>query len=330
MKGNKVPTNVSFGYPNPERLLPELKKLGLDVQVIETRNYSSAQPYREISKQINSQKILWEWEYFAKTHDFNQIFNLKKDLFLIPHHEVKDFTGCEASILKNSVTILSFEESKRLWSSLCPAEASKIEVIRTPTRLGRELDKSDSKMHLGIKTKYSIICWGFYFDKGYDKIIPWLEQWHDVSLLFCGSSSYDLKGDFKSKCEQEARKLKVGERVFFSEEGISLEKSDDWFSAADLCTCPRTTFGISTAIDVIGHSKCFITPSVSGPYSAYLKEISNLSGIVVSANIQETTKELLNDEAKRKVYELLSGKYARENSFEEYAKKLVKIMEKQK
>ena len=135
-------------------------------------------------------------------------------------------------------------------------------------------------------------------------MLYWLADWQDTSLLFCGSGFPDAKRGILNL----AKRLGISDKIFFSKHGISDEDSDLWFSASDVCTCPRRYFGTATSISIIGQGKVCIVPT-NPPTTLHARdknfwegyqELEQISGVVTSDNLRATTRELLVNEEKRK------------------------------
>jgi len=331
------------GYPSADKLVPAFKKLGANFQVIEFCDYADVNLTKEADKKdifknlepvIQSNNVLIEWDGITSKRDYKNIFNWNREIYIIPHHEGR-ISGAVSSreterefrrflTEKSTKIIFELQTLRNLWAEF---ECDKFELLYPPTRIGRKYDKMKARKVLGIKTPYVIIAWGQYTGKKYEEMLYWIADWQDTSLLFCGSG--DIVG--KKLISGLAKDMKITDKVFFSEHGISDKDSDLWFSASDLSTCPRNYFGTATSIYVIGQGKvCVVSanpPETRGRkfWNGY-QELERISGIVTSDNIRRTTRELLVNEERRKVLELKSLKYAEENSFENYARRIMRLM----
>lgn len=335
------------GYPSADKLIPAFKAIGVNVQTIEFNQYASVKlepdmdkpfPYRILGSSIKSENVVLEWDGITSRRDYQSIFDWKKKLYVIPHHEGRiagyNATPEEERALRAKIThestkvIFELQTLRDLWRDF---ECDKFELFYPPTRTGMKFAKKDAKNTLGIKTEHSIIAWGEYTSgKRYGDMLPWIQEWKDTSLLFCGSGERTEKAKLKKKAEE----LQISDRVFFSDHAISDEESDLWFSASDLCTCPRTFFGTATPIYILGQGKICILPAEApvtsvgcdkGFWKGY-DELEKISGVVTSNDLKRTTRKLLDDEGKRNQLEAKSIKYAEDNSFENYAKKLMKLI----
>jgi len=318
-----------IGYPQADKLVPAFERVGANFQIIEFCDYSSLglqpgedqkDPFKTLGSKIESDNVLIEWDGITSHRDYQNIFKWNKKLYVIPHFAGAiagfDSLGIEQQIRKevtdNSIKVIfELQWERDFWKNL---ECNKFIIMNPPTRTGTQFDKLETRKALGISTKYAIICWGNYEFKSYEEMIPWIAEWKDTSLLFVGSGNEEAM-------RLIAKAHNIERNVFFSRHGISDVDADLWFSASDLCTLPRRCFGSSTPTHVIGQGKCMITQS----YPAYI-ELEKISGIVTSSDLKKTTRELLLDEEKRKVFELKSQEYARNNSFEQYAIRIGKLM----
>jgi glycosyltransferase involved in cell wall biosynthesis len=317
---------VPVGYPFPHLLVPAFKRIGKNPQVIEFQQYygtnvyvpTNKEPFKQILAQLKTDKILLEWDYVTEISDHYALFNAKKDLYIIPHNEDLVNNKWKKEMIENSKVILGMNVYKEMWKNLFPDQISKMELIHPPTRLGQRLNKEQCKQTLNIKTKYSIICWGSYSSKKFLTVIPYLSEWKDTSLLFCGSSR-----GCKPEYQKIASENGVLDRVFFSKEAILEEEADTWFSASDLAVypCPVEHGWSATVIDCIGFGKTCVTPDFP-----VFRELSNISGVIPTLDIKERIRTLLLDEDTREECEKKSRTYAQENSFEKYAEKVTKIM----
>jgi glycosyltransferase involved in cell wall biosynthesis len=280
---------------------------------------------------IRSDHVLLEWDGITAKRDYQSIFDWNKKLYIIPHHEGRvagyyatpeDERIIRAKITKYSTKVIfELQTLRNLWKEF---ECDKFVLIYPPTRTGIKTKKEKARKILGIKTKYVIIAWGEYTSgKHYGDILLWIKEWGDTSLLFCGSGEHIEKKSLQDKVIE----LGLQDRVFFSEHGISDEDADLWFSASDLCSCPRTYFGTATPIYVIGQGKVIVLPKNTTwfEYGGY-EELEKISGVVVSEDIKKTTRDLLLDGKKRMNLEMKSIQYAKNNSFEKYARKIMKVM----
>jgi len=332
------------GYPSADKLVPALKKLGANFQLIEFCDYANVNVAQELDKKdifknlgpiIQSDKVLIEWDGITTKRDYQNIFNWNKKIFIIPHHEgrISGFRSSKETerefrkflTEKSTKIIFELQTLRNLWAEF---ECDKFELFYPPTRFGRRYKKKKARKILGIKTPYVIMAWGQYTGKRYEEILNWIADWQDTSLLFCGSG--DIVG--KKRMVKIAEELEVSNKVFFSEHGISDSDADLWFSASDLCTCPRAYFGTATSIYVIGQGKVCIVPASSPRptkdaefWNGY-QELEQISSIVTSNNLRRTTRELLVYPKRRRVLELKAFKYIKNNSFKNYAQKLMKLM----
>lgn len=336
------------GYPMASSLVPAFRKIGADIQVIEFCNYGNVHLTPEADKKdifknlgpiIQSDNVVIEWDGITSKRDYQNIFKWDKKIYVIPHHEgrISGYRSSDAyerkfrKFLTEKSTKIIFELQilRNLWKEF---ECNKFELFYPPTRTGRKYNKMKARKKLGIKTRYAIIAWGQYTGKHYEDILYWIADWQDTSLLFCGSGHRAAKkvmSDF-------AKELKISDKVFFSKHGISDEDSDLWFSASDLCACPRTFWGMATPVYVIGQGKVCVLPAsppdkiTDKKYWHGYQELEQISGLVTSNNLRRTTRELLVNEERRKILEQKSLKYAKENSFEKYAEKIMKLIEEKK
>lgn len=332
------------GYPSADKLVPAFKKIGANIQVLEFCDYANVNLttkedkkdiFKNLTPLIESDNVLIEWDGITSKRDYQSIFNWNKKIYIIPHHEgrISGYNSTQKQerefrrflTEKSTKIIFELQTLRNLWKEF---ECDKYELFYPPTRTGDKFDKMKARTALGIKTQYAIIAWGQYTGKNYEEMLYWIADWQDTSLLFCGSGSPAAKKVIKVLADE----LKIGDKVFFSEHGISDSDSDIWFSASDLCTCPRTFFGTSTPIYVIGQGKVCILPATppdkrtDKEYWDGYKELEQISGIVTSDNLKKTTRELLVDKERREILELKSVKYAEENSFENYAKKIMRLI----
>ena len=318
-----------IGYPQADKLVPAFEKVGANLQPIEFCDYASLdlglkpeqdrkEPFKTIGEKIQSDKVLIEWDGITSHRDYKNIFKWNKEIYVIPHHAGIVGGSCSISeekrirkeITNNSTKVIfQLEWERAFWEDL---ECDKFITINPPTRTGKQFDKMESRKILGITTKYAIICWGNYEGKQYEALIPWIEEWKDTSLLFVGSGNE----------EKIIQRYNISKNIFFSPHGISDVDADLWFSASDLCSYPRdTTEGTSTPTHVVGQGKCIVTYN----FPSYI-ELEKLSGVVTTTDLKRTTRELLLDEDKRKLLESKSFEYARNNSYEDYAIKVGKLM----
>lgn len=328
------------GYPRSDYLISAFTKLGLKTQPIEFCDYASVKlesfadkpfPYRTLGMNIRSDHVLLEWDGITAKRDYQSIFDWNKKLYIIPHHEGRvagyyatpeDERIMRAKITKYSTKVIfELQTLRDLWKEF---ECDKFVLLYPPVRTGIKIDKDKARKILGIKTKYVLIAWGEYTSgKHYGDILSWIKEWGDTSLLFCGSGEHTEKKALQDKVIE----LGLQDKVLFSEHGISDEDADVWFSASDLCSCPRTYFGTATPIYVIGQGKVIVLPKNTSWFeSGSYEELEKISGVVVSENVKRTTRILLIDERKRKDLEKKSIKYANVNSFEHYAKRIMKMM----
>lgn len=305
-----------IGYPLADKLIPAFQAVGANFETFTFANIET--PFKNIIEKIESQNILIQWGWITK--DYMDLLESRKNTYIIPHSGERvagELVGIEERMRgeitnRSTRVIFEFEHEKNLWKNL---ECSKFVVFNPPTRLGKKYDKEESRKTLGIKTKYALICWGNYDNKSYEKIIPWLSEWNDTSILFCGSG-------FRERLVSLTQKQGVSDRTFFSPPAISDFDSDLWFSASDLCTIPReNVFGSMTPTYAIGEGKCVLVRP-----SPYAKELEKISGLVCSTNLKEDTRRLLLNEEERGILEEKSLKYAHENSYENYAIRVGKLM----
>ena len=307
------------GYPHANLLIPAMERVGAKFQNIELHDYiQEKEPFKTIGEKIESDKIVVEWDGIFNTKDWRTLLGLEKEIYVILHNEMhSETTPAKETMMRKEITeksknvIFQSEWGRNLWKE---NKCDKQVILYPPTRTGKVFDREMSRYAVGITSKYALICWGFYSGKNYEAMMPVVNKWKDTSILFCGC------GD-KIKLQNEAKRHNISNQVFFSPSGISEEDSDLWFSAADIHAYPRTTIGTSTLVDVIGHGLCSVAP----PIDIYI-EMATLSGTVITKDVGQTTRELLLDPEKRKVYEASSRVYAENNSFEKYAIRLGDLM----
>jgi glycosyltransferase involved in cell wall biosynthesis len=325
-----------IGYPFPHLIVPAFQQIGARVQLLEFADYcafnvfpiecgkpgkKTHEPCKYVNSEITTSDVVLEWDGVHGRVDWYNLFNKGKNYYIIPHNEYLEELQWKKVQIDNGIkVILGMDVYKKEWEKLFPNQISKMVLMRPPTRSGKILHKEECRQKLEIDTKYSIICWGYWSNKSYESAIPWLAEWGDTTLLFCGS------GDNESKFRSIAENYKVLDKIKFSASRISDEDSDIWFSASDIAIYPyHTEHGwTATVVDVIGHSKACVTPMFP-----VFQELSTISGVYPSVDMKTTTRELLLDEKKRNECENKSSQYANENSFNEYARKLVDLIQPQ-
>ena len=323
-----VDRSLYWGYPNRHKIVPLFQAFDLKVQVLITSEFSRTNFWEEIAKEVKANKILLALTIRELKEKGFENFLKKmetKELFLIPHDEEEnDWYSLEGILGKNIKKILVTRETIKNRFLESGMKQEQIIVLPFLIENGKIFDKNESKKMLGIKTKYVLICWGYRRKvKGYQLPLEWIKDWKDTSLLYCGSVEMTPGHlSFDSKLRELVKKNGLSERVFFSEQNITDEDADVWFSAADLKIYPHQTFAASSISYAIGHGKCVITPMHAG-----FGEIVNGAGIVQTQGMKETVRNLLENPLEREGHELKSRKYAEIHNPYEYTKSLVNILE---
>jgi glycosyltransferase involved in cell wall biosynthesis len=324
-KENKEKTDIHGypcrSYPQADKFLPALQKITTNIQEVIFYDYrSEGSPFEKIVNSLESDNVLLQWDGITARKDYTNLFKAKKNLYIILHNGLRFGGGlpiAQEPSLRKEITqnskkvIFQVKYERANWKDL---ECDKFELMSAPTRTGQQFKKKESKANLGIQTRYAIMCWGIYTDKDYSAMMPWIAEWKDTSLLFCGSGKEDI-------VREKAKSYNISKLVFFSKHGISDVDADLWFSASDILTCPSNSFGTSTLIHAIGQGKCCVVP-----INPINKELEEISGVVTCSDLKSTTRELLLNGEKRKTFELKSLEYAKINSYENYAIKICNLM----
>ena len=340
--------NINFGYqsrgyPNPKRLLHSFSQLNYNLQPIEENTYMSLtkerkkekyyNPYAHIGNLIENDKVLIQWDGITTKRDYHNIFNWNKDLYIIPHHEGNLYGASNKNEqleneLRQELTdnskgiIFQLNTLRKLWGK----QKKKYHLLYSPVRTAIEYDKDFSKKILGINTPLTIMCWGFYTTDQNKKIMQWITNWKDTTLLFCGSGYRDQIINL----EKKSKELGIEERVKFSKPRITDEEADLWFSATDLCVSARKTFGTSTTIYITGQGKTCITGSFDKELDSYYREgyqeLEKITGTVYTNKLKETTRQYLDEPELREKKENQAKRYSLNNSFLKYSQRIGEIM----
>ena len=327
---NRLGPDFDYFFPEKERFLPALYSLGIRIKTIETEKWRKNQdPFKKMVKEIETKKIVLTLSEWVASKDLENLIafvkNKKKELYvLVQSEENKEVQKALGKILLyTEKAFVTLENYKNLFTKMYPQFREKFVVLPYPVHRGRIFDKEEAREILAIQTPYVLICWGCPRKvKGFDKVLKWVKHWPDTSLLIAGSlENVTSHKRFLSSLKKYVKDNNLEKRVFFSENMITHEDIDIWFSAADLKVYPHSNFACASVTYAIGHGKCVVTNRHPN-----FRELSKQAGIVPTKNFESTIRALLENPTERKRQERKSLEYSKKWNWFEWTKKLVKEM----
>jgi len=294
---NRLGPDFDYFFPEKERFLPALYSLGIRAKVIDTAKWiAEKHPFKKIVKEIKTKKIVLTLSEWAASKDFRDLIefvnNEKKELYILVQAEenkkVQEALG--QILLYTEKAFVTLEKYKETFTRMYPQFREKFCVLPYPVQRGRIFSKEEARKILNIQTPYVLICWGCPRKvKQFDKVLKWIKNWSDTSLLIAGSlENVASHKRFLNSLKRYVKDNKLEKRVFFSENMITHEDIDIWFSAADLKVYPHTSYACASVTYAIGHGKCVVTNAHPN-----FKELSKQAGIVPSKNFESTIRNLL-------------------------------------
>jgi len=326
--GTNLDPRFDYFFPEKEKFLPALFSLGIRAKVLDTRKWNKDEnPFEKIVREIKTKKILLTLSEWVARKDIENLLKFvkkeKKELYVLVQAEenkkVNDVLGKVG--LYSKKIFVTLENYKKKFKKEYPQFSEKIIVLPYPVCRGRIYSKQEARTILGIKTPYVLICWGCPRKvKQFDKVLDWVKDWEDTTLLFAGTLEVRSRHrDYYNFLKKYVKEEGLEERVFFAEPLITHEDVDIWFSAADLKVYPHKSYACASVTYAIGHGKCVVTNS----HPNFL-ELSKETGIVPTEDYKTTIRKLLENPKEREKQERKSFEYSRKWNWFEWTKKLVK------
>ena len=325
---NRLGPDFDYFFPEKERFLPALYSLGIRAKVIDTSKWETKKnPFKKIVKEIKTDKVVLTLSEWAASKDYRNLIEFikseKKELYILVQAEenktVQETLG--QILLYTEKAFVTLEKYKETFARMYPQFREKFYVLPYPVQRGRIFNKEEARKILDIQTPYVLICWGCPRKvKQFDKVLKWIKNWSDTSLLIAGSlEEVASHKRFLNSLKRYVKENKLEKRVFFSENMITHEDVDIWFSAADLKVYPHSGYACASVTYAIGHGKCVVTNAHPN-----FKELSKQAGIVPSKNFESTIRNLLDNPQERTRQERKSLGYSKKWNWFEWTKKLVK------
>lgn len=340
LKEDSAVSAYNFTKQYPAILFPGktqlVDKQDPDPSINATAVLNSVNPlsYLATSKLINKQNpdvmITSYWMPFFAPALGKSISGVKAKKVALLHnvipHEKRFFDDAfnKYYLSKNNAFIVLSDTVKNQLLSYIP-DAKYIQIPHPVySHFGKILDKSDSKISLGINPERKVVLFfGFIRKyKGLDLLIEALSTYDDNFTLLIAGESYENEGELT---EQLAAAGIEGEKLCKCVKYIPDDEVKLYFSASDVCVLPYRT---ATQSGIAAIAKHFEVPMVVTPVGELPNEVNHdHDGIVCDDVSPQSIKQgIIKAVANQVAFQEYTRKDNKENTFGNFGKKVLEFI----